>query len=320
MSKPAFIITIDTEGDNLWHNHHNILTENAKYLPRFQQLCEKYGFKPSWLTNYEMAVDPVYREFASDVIARNQGEVGMHLHAWNSPPLYELTGEDWRYKPYLIEYPEKIIKVKTEFITHLLEDTFQVKMRSHRAGRWAFNAHYARLLIDLGYQVDCSVTPLVNWQFTPGSPQGAGGTNYLNFLDDAYFIDEQDISRPGNSTLLEVPMTIHYKYPPMVNNLKRCYDQLRGKHKTPSVNWLRPKRNNLYNMLNIVKQSLKQGKGYIEFMLHSSELMPAGSPTFRDIHEIDKLYEDLEQLFDRLKSETVGMTLAEYYDNYVKIR
>ncbi|WP_395754844.1 hypothetical protein [Edwardsiella ictaluri] len=56
MSHPGFIITIDTEGDNLWQNHDRITTENARYLPRFQLLCEKYGFKPVYLTNYEMAV------------------------------------------------------------------------------------------------------------------------------------------------------------------------------------------------------------------------------------------------------------------------
>jgi hypothetical protein len=70
---PAFLITIDTEGDNLWQKHDSITTENARYLPRFQQLCEKYGFKPVYLTNYEMAIDPVYIEFAKDVIARDRG-------------------------------------------------------------------------------------------------------------------------------------------------------------------------------------------------------------------------------------------------------
>ncbi len=69
MHNPAFLITIDTEGDNLWQKHDSITTENARYLPRFQQLCEKYGFKPVYLTNYEMAIDPFYIEFARDVIA-----------------------------------------------------------------------------------------------------------------------------------------------------------------------------------------------------------------------------------------------------------
>ena len=157
MGKPAFLITIDTEGDNLWQNHDRITTENARFLPRFQQLCEKYAFKPTWLTNYEMAIDPVYIAFARDVIARESGEIGMHLHAWNSPPLSDLTGDDWRYKPYLIEYPAEQIHSKVAFMTQLLEETFQTKMLSHRAGRWAFNEYYAALLIEYGYVVDLSL-------------------------------------------------------------------------------------------------------------------------------------------------------------------
>jgi len=235
MGKPAFLITIDTEGDNLWQNHDRITTENARFLPRFQQLCEKYAFKPTWLTNYEMAIDPVYIAFARDVIARESGEIGMHLHAWNSPPLSDLTGDDWRYKPYLIEYPAEQIHSKVAFMTQLLEETFQTKMLSHRAGRWAFNEYYAALLIEYGYVVDCSVTPKVNWQFSPGDPKGHGGTNYQHFPERAYFIDEKDISKAGASSLLEVPMSIQYKHSPLMNQLKSVYDSARGKKRSPSV-------------------------------------------------------------------------------------
>ena len=56
MSK-KFIITVDTEGDNLWNWRagDSVSTENSRYIPRFQELCDKYGFKPVYLTNYEMA-------------------------------------------------------------------------------------------------------------------------------------------------------------------------------------------------------------------------------------------------------------------------
>ena len=63
MNSKSFIITIDTEGDNQWNTKQACYTENAKYIPRFQELCEKYGFKPTWLTNYEMARDPFYVEY-----------------------------------------------------------------------------------------------------------------------------------------------------------------------------------------------------------------------------------------------------------------
>ncbi|MCU5773535.1 polysaccharide deacetylase family protein [Erwiniaceae bacterium BAC15a-03b] len=320
MARPAFLITIDTEGDNLWENHDKIDTHNAAFLPRFQSLCEKYGFKPTWLTNYEMAIDPTYVEFAKDVIARNQGEVGMHLHAWNSPPLHDLTGDDWRHKPYLIEYPQDVIREKVVYMTRLLEQTFQTKMLSHRAGRWAFNEYYASLLIELGYVVDCSVTPRVDWRQSPGNPQGDGGTDYRDFPRHAYFIDRQDIAKAGNSPLLEVPMSIQNKYSPLMNSFKQGINRLRGKRRGPSVNWLRPVGGNLDKMKRVVEQSLADGADYVEFMLHSSEFMPGGSPTFKNEADIDQLYADLEQLFSWLQSRTLGMTLAEYYRQFKDAR
>ena len=52
--RPAFLITIDTEGDNLWAAPEAITTENSRWLPRFQQLCERFGFQPTYLTDYEI--------------------------------------------------------------------------------------------------------------------------------------------------------------------------------------------------------------------------------------------------------------------------
>ena len=65
----------------------HIHAENAKFLPRFQDLCEKHGLKPTYLTTYEMACDPDFVRFARAAEARKTAEVGMHLRAWDSPPI-----------------------------------------------------------------------------------------------------------------------------------------------------------------------------------------------------------------------------------------
>src|SRR5215470_3046113 len=133
MSSTPFIITIDTEGDDLWSRPREITTRNAAFLPRFQALCERFGFKPVYLTNYEMAMSDAFVEFGRDVLARGAGEIGMHLHAWNSPPLVALTDDDFRYQPYLIEYPEPVMRQKIATMTRLLEDRFDEVILSHRA-------------------------------------------------------------------------------------------------------------------------------------------------------------------------------------------
>ncbi|MBR0935657.1 hypothetical protein [Bradyrhizobium jicamae] len=315
----SFLITIDTEGDDIWSKPSNLETRNAAFLPRFQSLCEKYGLKPTYLVNYEMANDPAFVEFGRDLIARDAGEIGMHLHAWNSPPIRPLTNDDSGHQPFLVEYPEDDIRKKIEFHTRFLEDRFGVKMLSHRSGRWAFNAFYARVLRDLGYKVDCSVTPHVDWRGAKGDPQGAGGTDYRGFPEQHYWMSERNIALPGTSSLLEVPMTVINRSPAFLTRATQACERLSGlpdkvrRHIWP-LDWLRPNGSNLNSMLRILDIAIAQNRPYAEFMTHSSELMPGGSPYFPTDESVEKLYRDLNELFSQVAKHFVGSTLAEYHD------
>src|SRR5262252_7680186 len=192
MPETPFIITIDTEGDDLWSRPREITTRNAGYLPRFQALCERFGFKPVYLTNYEMAMSDAFVEFGRDVIARGTGEIGMHLHAWNSPPLVPLTDDDFSHQPYLTEYPDRVMGEKIRTMTRLLEDQFGQPVFSHRAGRLGFDGRYAAMLLREGYQVDCSVSPRLDWRWALGDPSRGGGPDYRAFPDRPYFMDPSD--------------------------------------------------------------------------------------------------------------------------------
>ena len=133
MNQPAFLITIDTEGDNLWAMPRSITTRNAHYLPRFQSLCERYGLKPTYLVDWDMARCAEFVTFGRRALNDGTAEIGMHLHAWNTPPISQLTDDDFRYCPYLIEYPVDVIRDKVAHMTDVLTDTFGIPMRGHRA-------------------------------------------------------------------------------------------------------------------------------------------------------------------------------------------
>lgn len=317
--RPAFLITIDTEGDNLWEATDRIETRNAAFLSRFQALCEKYGFKPTWLTNYEMASDPVFVEFGRDVLRRGQGEIGMHLHAWNSPPIKPLTEDDHRYRPYLIEYPDHVMRDKIAFMTDLLEDTFGVKMLSHRAGRWAFDERYARMLVEFGYRVDCSVTPGISWKDCLGAPAGKGGSDYSKFPTKIYRLDLNNVRLQGESPLLEVPMTI---LPSRIKALAPFIYKLplirrfANKLSIPDL-WLRPLDPDFFMLEKVVMRAFERGDNYVEFMLHSSELMPAGSGRFSSDDTVELLYENIERLFVLLSEKVDGKVLSEIDATYI---
>jgi len=58
--------------------------------------------------------------------------------------------------------------------------------------------------------------------------------------------------------------------------------------------------------------TLRKRSAYIQFMLHSSELMAGGSPSFPDSRSIDRLYEHLEQIFAEAQADYRGATLSEF--------
>lgn len=329
-SCPAFLITLDSEGDNVWARPREGTTRNAAYLGRFQQLCERYGQRPTWLANHEMASDPVFCEFAQDLIARDAGEIGMHLHAWDSPPLVPLTSDDRAAQPYLIEHSTSVMREKVHALTATLEDVFGVKMVSHRAGRWGLDERYARILVAEGYRVDCSVTPLVSWRTKLGDPAGQGGPDYRDFPKRPYWLDLADISRPGDSPLLEVPVTIVSRQPRpvrrLVDALQRVPPRLAplasfGRRAVnrliPPAIWLRPTGRNARDLVRIIRQVAASRAPCAEFMLHSSELMPGGSPTFPTARSIERLYADLDVLFAEVRRlDFRGSTLADFYDDF----
>lgn len=49
-------------------------------------------------------------------------------------------------------------------MTELIREKFGFVPVSHRAGRWAMNREYFRLLHKYGYKIDCSYTPGINWR------------------------------------------------------------------------------------------------------------------------------------------------------------
>ena len=320
-SRPvAFLITIDTEGDNLWARPRDITTRNSAFLPRFQQLCERHGLRPTWLTNYEMASCPVYQEFARDVIARNAGEIGMHLHAWNSPPLVSRTADDLHYQPFLIEYPDDVMLAKITHLTRLLEDTFGQPARSHRAGRWAMDARYARMLGSLGYTSDCSVTPTISWEHARGAPDGAGGTDYRHFPETPYVMDADRIDRPGAGPVLQVPMTTRRAYPRAASAVPAVLQRGPLRRVARARLWLRPRGGNRADMLKLLRMAVEGQWEHVEFMLHSSEFMPGGSPTFPTEAAVDALYDDIEAVFEAANRSCRGLTLTEFRDEWVSRR
>lgn len=311
MKKP-FFITIDTEGDSLWDNPSVVTTENAKSLVRFQLLCDKYGFKPVYLTDYEMAMDDFFVDFARESLAKESCEVGLHIHAWNSPP-FDTDLDFGESQPFLSEFPYEEMIGKITALLDLIEDRIGVRPSSHRAGRWGLSPLYAKALCECGILVDCSVTPYKDWSRTVG--YNASGPDYSSARNAAYYLSSDNLCRSGDLPLLEVPVSIAPR-----TRLGKTFSEPFSSFNVPSVVnrllyqnvWLRPTKGNLGDLLALVDYADKNHWPFLEFILHSSEFAAGKNPTFLTQDDVEGLFEDLEVLFKRISESHCGMTLSEY--------
>lgn len=298
INRKYLVITVDTEEDNQWDNHPCFTTENSKYIPRFQKLCEKYGFKPVYFTTYPMAKDIFFVNFVKSKEIENKCEIGMHMHAWTTPPFHPI--DSCVSKPFITEYPADFIEKKVQTITSFLENQFSIKVVSHRSGRWSLNNTYLQILKKYGYMVDCSVTPYVNWSKSKGG-LNTPGTNYKKLKTNAFC-----------DSFIEIPVSIIKKRGVFAECgfMRNAKSLLFGK-----AIWLRPTNDAdcLRKMLAVVDGIGSVGS-VLEFMIHSSELMPGCSPEFPDTASIERMYSNIESVFRYMAERGyIGVTAKEYY-------
>lgn len=78
---------------------------------------------------------------------------------------------------------------------------------------------------------------------------------------------------------------------------------------------MRPTKFNEVELETLLREEASSTSRYTMFMIHSSELMPGGSPSFSSEMDIECLYHQLEELFSVAAEHFQGITLREFYND-----
>ncbi len=316
-----FILSIDTEGDNQWDHGREITTENIKFVPRFQEFCNKFSVRPTYLITSEICEDPFAREIFGQYSKNGEAEIGAHLHSWTTPPFLDKKG--FRYNDtdhaYASELPAGLLREKIKYLTGQIFEATGKRPYSFRSGRYGFNESVAEVLCENSYLVDSSVTPFTSWSGNKGMSDKSGGPDFSDKKPFPYFI------RSGKCELLEIPVTILPTRFPLNVNMGIAEKYFRNSDRLLILKvikkfflngqpvWLRPFVWTKITMFeDLVNEAIKLKLPYLVMMFHSSELMPGCSDYRKDEKSIEDLYNLLEEFFKLLDYKgIVSGTLTE---------
>lgn len=308
---------MDTEGDDEWTFRRAPSSHNVGHLGPFEDALARVGARATYLVTWTVASDVRAADTLRGYRDTRGAEIGAHCHAWNTPPVAEPEGAQL----FLNELPEAAQRRKLENLTETIVERLGTRPVSFRGGRFGANAATMRSLADLGYEVDSSVTPGVSWRRTSGLPGGEGGPDYRRATMHTYTQDPTDPCREGRGPLFEIPVTVvrSRRLPAAAERFLAGYgpasfaSAAAGKLGLGRMIWFYPAFQTAEEMVHAADLVAERGGDVLNMMLHSSELMPGGSPYFRTAADVGAFLGRLERTLEAVieRHGAVPRTLRE---------
>ncbi|MHC1713180.1 MAG: hypothetical protein AB9872_13615 [Solidesulfovibrio sp.] len=305
----AVIVSLDVEEEGLFSGSYprrGAGLTNIAELSRLEFLPKEFGLPLTLLCDYPVLTHAPSLDRLSGLLGRVGGELGAHLHPWNTPPFPDMP---WPEPVSTAVMPMEVFRAKLDTLQGALRAFAGRPATAFRMGRWNLFRRAMAVLPEAGFTVDSSVAPL---RHVPGGPD--------HFLapSDPYW------TRPGGPDgprLLEAPTTqvpLAPGSPRLAHALARrlpshLADSVLGgfmKTLTLGVNpvWM-PEA----TMKFAARMHAWRGGRVLTLFWHSSELIPGGSPHFPDRAAVDAFVEKVRRFAGWLRRtfDVRGATLSE---------
>jgi hypothetical protein len=292
----AFLcVSIDCECDKgpAWRTRRPLAFDGVHMgiAERLHPLFRSLGAKPTYLLSPELLRDARCVERLASL---DGCELGTHLHGELAEPgAFEPDVTDAVQR----DYPFEVERAKLTWLTDAFRTAFGRAPRSFRAGRFGIGANTVSLLDALGYAVESSVTPHVDWSDV------SAGLSFVNAPTQPYHPDPRDPSRPGDGKLLEVPVTI------LPSALSRV--PLLGKRL--EARWLRPTRTSGDALVGIARETLESERRarperpvVLNAMFHNVEVVAGASPYAATDDDAQRIVDRLGTLLEWARREDIA--------------
>jgi hypothetical protein len=300
----SLVITVDTEPDDQWAppgpdgRLPPFTFANTRGLGRLKDFLHELGAPVTWMTSYAVARDPESARMLRQAAAEGD-EIAGHLHGWETPPFTEV---DRTHRPFLYEYPEDVRFAKHASLVTAHEEAFEARPFSYRAGRWGLDATEYEHLEALGYGIDSSIPPGIDFRDRSGLRRtGPDFRRWLSGVPPRPF-------RVGG--LWEVPVSITPVGRLGSGALAAGLSRVCGARHRPSspgqaagkaleaagllrLVWVRPLKHPRADLVRAALSLVERGAPILNVMFHSSEAFAGTSPISRRSEDVERFFGDL---------------------------
>lgn len=308
---PELLIVVDTEEEFDWDAPFSREATATRSIPaqaRAHEIYDRLGVVPTYVVDYPVATDPAASAFLRQLMEDGQAEIGAHLHPWVTPPHVE---EVSARNSYHCNLPPELERAKIETITTAIETGIGRRPTIFKAGRYGFGENTRQVLVDLGYQVDCSLVP-----YTDLRPKG--GPDFRRRLCDPHWLD-------AAAGLLEVPLTVGFfgklarlgpRGAGLFDNASAARLHLPGalaKSGLVSRSRLSPEGTPAAEQCRLLDAMIAQGHRTFSLTYHSPSLEPGHTPYVRDEAELRVFLQSIETVLRYFRDRIGGRftTLSE---------
>jgi len=303
------VVSIDTEEDNWDRSRHGVTLENIGELRRMAEFFDRVGVRPTYFTTYQVAIDPAAAGVMREVGTGGRGEIGAHLHPWNTPPLAETFVPR---NSMLKNLPPELQLAKIQTLTAALEEAFNFTPTAFRAGRYGIGPDTVAALVSCGYRVDSSVSPFIDLKAMDDGPSFVGAP-----MGPYRLAAGRDVREPApDGELVEIPLSYGFNRGPF-----SLWDPTRRLLEAAPLRWFRlaglaartglikrltlcPELASVADMLTLSQRLLEHGIRHLHLTWHSPSFLPGLSPFATTARDVARLYASIEKYLEGLSRMT----------------
>jgi hypothetical protein len=202
----------------------------------------------------------------------------------------------------LCQLPAPLVAEKLHVLTSRIRAELGVEPRSFRAGRWGFGRHVAGALTELGYVVDSSVTPFLDWS-------DIGGPDYSHAPPAPYrFRPGEPLEPSDDGPLLELPSTVGFlgRRQATAGATRAWLERNKlGRHSRVvglldragflRRRWLSPEHSTTREMIQVSEAWVASGFGMLAMTFHSPTLFAGLTPFVRSTADLRRFVARIEE-------------------------